>query len=220
MEWQAFCYLQLSTEALSVWVAEVRTHFLFGSFGISMFGHVIKVAKKNYAGCYALPWRIPTVVLLYFCLSCFGPLTWSLNVVDGYDLSRMSVAMLWSIDVPLTEYRMPWDIFKFSNPGYVERSRRWFTMILALRSRVSRESMGERGSNSFFAQNLIFLFEPRQFNCDRLPRCCRPFWSLYFPLTVALGLNFECSFPWTVSHVGSSIDIWYVAGARAHWCKW
>ena len=30
-------------------------------------------------------------------------------------------------------------------------------MILAERPRVSRESMGERGSNSFFAQNLIFF---------------------------------------------------------------
>ena len=52
------------------------------------------------------------------------PITWRLNIVDGYDLSRTSVAMLWSIDVPLTEYRMPWDIFNCSNPWYVERSWR------------------------------------------------------------------------------------------------
>ena len=31
-------------------------------------------------------------------------------------------------------------------------------MILAQRPGVSRESMGERGSNSFFAQNLISIF--------------------------------------------------------------
>ena len=30
----------------TLWVAEVRTHFLFGSFGISMFGPVVEEAKK------------------------------------------------------------------------------------------------------------------------------------------------------------------------------
>jgi hypothetical protein len=89
-------------------------------------------------------------------------------------------------------------------------------MILVQRPGVSCEGMGERGSNSFFAQKFIFLFEPRQFICDLLPRCLPAFLTLSLPSTVAFGLNFECSFSWKVFHVESSI----IYGGTRHGARW
>ena len=50
-------------------------------------------------------------------------------------------------------------------------------MILAQRPVVPRESMGERGSNYFFAQKFGKFIYLNQENpiCDMLPRCYPPF---------------------------------------------
>ena len=120
--------------------------------------------------------------------------------MDDYDLSRMSVAM-WIDWRPIDRMSHTLRYFNCSNPGYVERSWRWFTMILAQKPGVSRESMGERGSNSFFAQNHIFYFLFSKTMQLWLASSILPaFLTLSFPLTVALGLNLQCLFTWNISH--------------------
>ena len=57
----------------------------------------------------------------------FGPPTWSLNLnVVMAVKCRGRRLQCWSIDAP--EWRLPWDIFNYFNPGHVERSWRWFTV--------------------------------------------------------------------------------------------
>ena len=88
------------------------------------------------------------------------------------------------------------------NAEYVERGRGGGLMILAQRPGVSREGMGQRGSNSFFAQKLLISFYLNQDNS--IVNCfldITAFLTLSLPSTVALGLNF---FSWKVFHVESS----------------
>ena len=74
-------------------------------------------------------------------------------------------------------------------------------MILAQRPGVPREGIGERGSNSFFAQKFekfICLNQTCFFNVE----CC--LLTLSLPSTVALGLNYERSFSWKLNHATSA----------------
>jgi hypothetical protein len=143
-------------------------------------------------------------------LAVFGHFTWSLNVVMAMKC-RGRRLQCWSISAP--ECRMPWDIFNYSKPAYIERSWRRFD-VLARRPGVfflvkRREGTGERGSNSFFAQKFgkFYLFDLWTKKIQLwLPSSMLPaFLTLSLLSTVALGLNVECSFSWKVSLVESSI---------------
>ena len=107
-----------------------------------------------------------------------------------------------SVDVQKCPMRS--NIFKYSNPGYVERSWRCFETILAQRPGVSCECICERDSNSFFPQNYLFIWTKTIQLCLS-SSMLSAFLTLSFPSTVALGLNFECSFSCKVSHVQSLI---------------
>ena len=123
-------------------------------------------------------------------LAAFGPLLklerrgWQWIVEDV----GCNVVIDWCT---LTECRMPWDIFNCSNPGCVERSWRRCTIIL-----VQTWNFVKVGAPIPFSLTILFyLFEPRQFNCDLLPRCFRPFWLSAFHWPCHWGLILKAHFP-------------------------
>ena len=92
------------------WVAKVRILFCWEFWDIQSN---IRACCRNLTHSLKDSNFRPAVVLPFFGL------TWILNVVDGYKMSRTSVAML--IDwCPRMSHAL-----RYSNPAYVERSRRF-----------------------------------------------------------------------------------------------
>jgi hypothetical protein len=135
--------LQLSTWGPAV--GRVRASFCFGISNVQA-GSVDEEAKVITQ--VVLPWRIPIVILLSFCLSCFLASNFECRVaMDG----RGRRLQCWSIDAP--EYLDMWS----------GRSR-WFDDFGA-EAWSFVNGMGERGFNSFFVKFEKFIyFEPRKFN--------------------------------------------------------
>jgi hypothetical protein len=77
------------------WVAEVRIPFCLGVLGYPMFGpcRTWRGQKKTRV-VMPLPEGFRFSSCYHSAFAVFGPLTWSLDFVDGYELSRMLVAML------------------------------------------------------------------------------------------------------------------------------
>ena len=160
---------------------------LFGSFGIFNVRACWRKGQNNNAGCYVLPWRSPIVVLLSFCLSCFWPLTWTLNVV-WLSVCRGRRLQCWSIDAPM-----------YSNLGYVERS---FSVVWWILRRGVKVIQGMvrwmSGDPIPFSWNLFIWTKKIQFVTSFFDFADLS--ALSLPSTVASGLNFECLVSWKVSH--------------------
>ena len=86
--------------------------------GNPMFGPIVEETKKKQV--FPIPWRIPTSVLLSFCLSCFWAFNLKLECPGGYELS-------WTCN----DDRLMLQNFhalRYSETGYVERSWRRFNL--------------------------------------------------------------------------------------------
>ena len=157
-------------------------------------------SQKKKAGLLCLPWRIPdfgpAIVLpqLFFGLEAW--ISWWQWIVEdvGCNVDRL----------------MPQNVAWYSNPGYVERSWRWFNEFKAeVWSFLWRYRWPPSGALKLFFRSEIweiYLFEPRKFKLWLASSILLAFLTLNLPSTVALGLNFECSVfleGWNVSHVQS-----------------
>ena len=181
---------------LSTWFdGRFEPHFvcqwMFRNF---QFSGCCRRAKKENANCCTLPWRIRFSSCYRLASAVLGPLTWSLKLEcrDFYELSRTLVAML--IDwCPRMSHAFI--ALKFSDPGFLERSWKWFNDFGAEAWSYSSRYGGMVRSGAlipFSPRNLGNLFILNQENsiCDfRL--CCRSFLTLSLPSTAALGPNFE-----------------------------
>ena len=215
MEWRAFFYCitcSCRREALSVG-GQSSNPILYGSFGTS---------ESNVRACCRTGQKKTRVVMPFpegfqfsscyrSALAVFGPLTWSLNVVDGYELSRMSVALL-----------IDWC------PRMSHALRRYFQLFQPWICRAVVEVVyndfgaetwgiswryGWAGLQFLFRSEIwkFYLFEPRKFNRDLLPRCCRPFWLSAFHRPWHRGLILNARLPrrFLMSNVTRIIDkIW------------
>ena len=125
---------------------------------------------------------------------CFWISNLKLECRGGYELSRPSFAMLISW-CPRMSHAIAFNALRYSDPGYVERSWRWFNDFEA-EAWVYREGMGERGSNPFSLKFVI--------SCDLLPRHRS---ALAQPsIDRDIGLSFEYSFSWKVGTLLMSIN--------------
>ena len=116
MEWQTFFYcITCSCRREAQCVAEVRTPFCLGVLEYLMFAPVVEETTQVVT---PFPKRFRFSSCYCSALAAIGPLNWSLNVVMAMNCRWQR----WSIDA--RECRLPWDIFNYSNPGYVERSWR------------------------------------------------------------------------------------------------
>ena len=122
----------------------------------------------------------------------------------------------WSIDVPLTESRMPWDIFKLFQPWICRELVEVVYDDFGAEAWSFSWKYGWAGLQFLFRSKSYFYFLfSRQCNCDLLPQCCWPFWlsAFHWPWHWGLILNANLPGIFLMLHHQQL----YMAGTCAHW---